>query len=73
MAIEEGGAAPDFSLAGADGNEVALDALRGKHVVVYFYPEDDTPGCTKEACGFRDQWQRKGPRDRGARGIAGRR
>ena len=57
MAIEEGRAAPNFSLADADGHQIALDALRGKHVIVYFYPKDDTPGCTKEACGFRDQWQ----------------
>jgi len=57
MAIEEGKAAPQFTLNDADGNEVALKDLKGKHVVVYFYPRDDTPGCTKEACGFRDYWQ----------------
>ena len=57
MAIEEGKAAPLFTLADADGNKVALKELRGRHVVVYFYPRDDTPGCTKEACGFRDHWQ----------------
>lgn len=56
MAIEEGKAAPQFTLNDADGNKVALKDLRGKHVVVYFYPRDDTPGCTKEACGFRDYW-----------------
>ena len=56
MAIEEGKAAPAFTLADADGNEVSLAALEGQHVVVYFYPRDDTPGCTKEACGFRDLW-----------------
>ena len=55
--IEEGKAAPLFTLRDADDNEVALKELRGKHVVVYFYPRDDTPGCTKEACGFRDLWQ----------------
>ena len=56
MTIEEGKAAPQFTLNDADGNKVALKDLRGKHVVVYFYPRDDTPGCTKEACGFRDYW-----------------
>ena len=56
-AIEEGKAAPLFTLPDADGNKVALKDLKGKHVVVYFYPRDDTPGCTKEACGFRDHWQ----------------
>ena len=56
MAIEEGKAAPLFTLKDADGNKVALKDLKGKHVVVYFYPKDDTPGCTKEACGFRDNW-----------------
>ncbi|MDE0052788.1 MAG: peroxiredoxin [Gammaproteobacteria bacterium] len=56
MAIEEGKAAPEFTLLDTDGNEVALKDQRGKHVIVYFYPKDDTPGCTKEACGFRDLW-----------------
>ncbi len=55
--IEEGKAAPLFTLPDADGNKVALKDFRGKPVVVYFYPRDDTPGCTKEACGFRDSWQ----------------
>ena len=57
MAIEEGKAAPLFTLTDADGNNVALKDFRGQCVVVYFYPRDDTPGCTKEACGFRDHWQ----------------
>jgi thioredoxin-dependent peroxiredoxin len=57
MAIEEGKAAPAFTLADADGNDVALKSFAGKHVIVYFYPKDDTPGCTKEACGFRDGWK----------------
>jgi peroxiredoxin Q/BCP len=54
--IEEGKAAPAFTLKDAAGEKVALKDLRGRHVVVYFYPKDDTPGCTKEACGFRDLW-----------------
>ena len=54
MAIEEGKAAPAFTLSDQNGSKVALKDFRGKTVVVYFYPKDDTPGCTKEACGFRD-------------------
>jgi peroxiredoxin Q/BCP len=57
MPIEEGKTAPAFRLADADGNEVALSSFAGKDVIVYFYPKDDTPGCTKEACGFRDSWK----------------
>ncbi len=53
--IEEGEAAPDFTLQADDGREVRLSQLRGKPVVLYFYPKDDTPGCTKEACAFRDR------------------
>lgn len=56
MAIAEGKIAPPFTLTNARGTKVSLKDLRGKHVVVYFYPKDDTPGCTKEACGFRDLW-----------------
>ena len=56
MAIEEGKSAPAFTLKDQDGNSVALKDFRGRHVIVYFYPKDDTPGCTKEACGFRDLW-----------------
>src|SRR5690242_12963013 len=53
--IEEGAAAPDFNLPADDGGKVSLKSLRGKPVVLYFYPQDDTPGCTKEACAFRDR------------------
>lgn len=53
--IEEGAAAPEFSLKADDGRTVTLSGLRGKPVVLYFYPKDDTPGCTKEACAFRDR------------------
>ncbi len=56
MAIEEGKAAPAFTLPDADGNKISLKDLKGKDVILYFYPRDDTPGCTKEACGFRDLW-----------------
>src|SRR3954447_21477682 len=53
--VEEGDEAPDFTLPADDGGKVKLSDLRGKPVVLYFYPKDDTPGCTKEACAFRDQ------------------
>lgn len=54
MSIAEGKQAPDFTLPDAAGSNHRLSDYRGKYVVVYFYPKDDTPGCTKEACGFRD-------------------
>jgi len=52
--VEEGKAAPSFTLEDGNGEKVALRDLRGRDVVVYFYPRDETPGCTKEACAFRD-------------------
>jgi peroxiredoxin Q/BCP len=52
--IEAGTPAPDFTLTDQNGNKVTLSNLKGSPVVLYFYPKDDTPGCTKEACGFRD-------------------
>ena len=57
MAIQEGKAAPAFTLADANGKSVSLADFAGKNVILYFYPKDDTPGCTKEACGFRDDWK----------------
>jgi peroxiredoxin Q/BCP len=57
LAIAEGKKAPDFTLENAEGKKVSLSDFKGKDVVVYFYPKDDTPGCTKEACGFRDYWK----------------
>ena len=56
MALQIGDAAPDFTLPNQVGESVSLSQLRGQRVVIYFYPKDDTPGCTKEACNFRDQW-----------------
>lgn len=56
MTLQVGDLAPDFSLADADGNTVSLSDLKGKRVVLYFYPRDNTPGCTKEACAFRDNY-----------------
>ncbi len=54
--IAAGQPAPDFSLTSDTGETVTLASLRGKTVVLYFYPKDDTPGCTKQACGMRDAW-----------------
>ena len=56
--LKEGDKAPDFSVPDAEGNVVKLKDLRGKKVVLYFYPKDDTPGCTKEACAFRDSFSK---------------
>ena len=53
--IEAGNQAPDFTLSDDQGHKVELSGLRGKPVVLFFYPKDDTPGCTKEACSFRDR------------------
>jgi peroxiredoxin Q/BCP len=52
--VEKGSRAPDFTLTSDDGSTVTLSALRGKKVVLYFYPKDDTPGCTTQACDLRD-------------------
>jgi peroxiredoxin Q/BCP len=68
--LDEGTQAPDFELPNQDGNPVALSEFRGRHVVVYFYPRADTPGCTKEACGFRDEWHRYEDADVAVLGIS---
>ncbi len=58
MKIKVGDKAPEFTLPSQDGTQVSLSDFRGKkNVIIYFYPKDDTPGCTKEACAFRDQYQ----------------
>jgi peroxiredoxin Q/BCP len=62
--VEEGKPAPDFELASDSGERVKLSSLRGRPVVLYFYPRDDTPGCTTQACGIRDVYSDF--RDRGA-------
>ena len=54
--LKEGDKAPDFSTTDADGKTIKLKDFKGKRVVLYFYPKDDTPGCTKEACSFRDDF-----------------
>jgi thioredoxin-dependent peroxiredoxin len=54
--VEEGKPAPAFTLTNEDGESVSLESLRGQPVVLYFYPKDDTPGCTVQACGIRDEF-----------------
>jgi peroxiredoxin Q/BCP len=54
--VKEGDLAPDFALLSDEGEEITLAAQRGRKVVLYFYPKDDSPGCTKEACSFRDDY-----------------
>jgi peroxiredoxin Q/BCP len=54
--ISEGRKPPDLALHDSEGRRVSLADFKGRDVIVYFYPKDDTPGCTKEACGFRDLW-----------------
>jgi peroxiredoxin Q/BCP len=53
--LEEGSKAPSFTLAADDGSKVKMSSLKGTPVVLYFYPKNDTPGCTREACAFRDR------------------
>jgi peroxiredoxin Q/BCP len=63
LALKVGDPAPAFSAVATDGTTITLSGLRGRPVILYFYPRDDTPGCTKEACGFRDayaQFQARG-------------
>jgi len=61
--VEEGSPAPDFTLTSDSGERVRLSQLRGRPVVLYFYPRDDSPGCTKQACGIRDSYDAFEQRD----------
>jgi thioredoxin-dependent peroxiredoxin len=70
MALQIGDPAPDFSLPDATGNQVSLADLRGKRVVLYFYPRDNTPGCTKEACAFRDTYSQFEAKDTVVLGVS---
>lgn len=63
LPIREGDMAPDFTAMASGGEKISLSDFRGRPVILYFYPKDDTPGCTREACGFRDafaEFERKG-------------
>ena len=55
--LKEGSAAPNFTAKDQNGDTVSLTDFRGKDVILYFYPKDDTPGCTAESCDFRDNYQ----------------
>jgi peroxiredoxin Q/BCP len=55
--LKEGDKAPDFTAKNQNGEQVSLSGYKGKNVILYFYPKDDTPGCTAEACSFRDNYQ----------------
>ncbi|RDZ44195.1 thioredoxin-dependent thiol peroxidase [Haloferax sp. Atlit-10N] len=68
--LDIGDDAPDFELPDQRGDLVSLSDFRGEHVVVYFYPRADTPGCTTEACGFRDSWDEFEERDATVLGIS---
>src|SRR5580698_6959522 len=57
LKLKEGDKAPEFSTATSGGGNVSLADFKGKNVILYFYPKDDTPGCTAEACSFRDNYQ----------------
>ena len=68
--VEEGKPAPDFELTSDEGKPVRLSDFRGRPVVVYFYPKDDTPGCTTQACGIRDNYDAFGERGAVVLGIS---
>ena len=68
--LRVGDPAPAFTLQATDGSTVSLSDFRGKTVVLYFYPKDDTPGCTKEACGFRDERPRFAKSDAVVLGVS---
>ena len=68
--VEEGAEAPDFELSGDSGEQVRLSSFRGKPVVLYFYPRDDTPGCTTQASGIRDSYEEFGKRGAVVLGVS---
>lgn len=68
--LSAGETAPDFALPSSTGGTVTLSDLQGKNVVLYFYPKDDTPGCTKEACSFRDEYAALAARDAVVLGVS---
>jgi len=69
--LKPGDSVQDFTLADGEGNSISLSDFKGKRVIVYFYPRDNTPGCTTEACSFRDEYERFTDRDTVVLGISG--
>ena len=70
MPLTAGDPAPDFSLPDADGNTVSLSELKGRRVILFFYPRDNTPGCTREACAFRDAYSDLQAKDATVLGVS---
>ena len=70
LKLKVGDKAPPFTAATQDGSSVSLQDFKGRNVVLYFYPKDDTPGCTKEACAFRDQFEAFRARDVAVLGVS---
>lgn len=68
--VEEGSSAPDFELVSDEGERVTLSQFRGRPVVLYFYPRDDTPGCTRQACGMRDAYDDFGEHGAAVLGVS---
>ena len=68
--LREGDLAPDFKVKSTEGKEISLKELRGKNVVLYFYPKDDTPGCTRETCDFRDNLRRVSAKEAVVLGVS---
>jgi peroxiredoxin Q/BCP len=68
--LRVGDQAPEISSVDQNGNEFSLQALQGQKVILYFYPKDDTPGCTKEACSFRDNWSKLQKQGYGVVGVS---
>ena len=70
LSLKEGDKAPGFTAPSSGGRQVSLKDLKGRQVVLYFYPKDDTPGCTKEACSFRDHYEKFQKKDIAVLGIS---
>jgi peroxiredoxin Q/BCP len=70
LTLKPGDKAPEFTAPTQDGATISLADFKGKHVILYFYPRDDTPGCTKEACGFRDAFAQFEKRDAVVLGVS---
>ncbi|MCX6902713.1 MAG: thioredoxin-dependent thiol peroxidase [Verrucomicrobia bacterium] len=70
LSLKEGDKAPQFTANTNGGNQVSLADFKGKHVILYFYPKDNTPGCTVEACAFRDHFEQFGRKDAVVLGVS---